>query len=326
MNRWCPLPVLILICLFALPSRSPAPLIYRPGEGWTYESPGKEGKWQRSRAKDQLEVADQALEQKNFSVARRAAQRVVKQWPLSDYAPRAQYLVGRCYEASHYDEKAFKEYQKVLEKYPKIENYQEILQRQYDIATRFLAGQRFRLWGYIPLFRSMDRTADMYEKVIKDGPYSEVAPKAQLNIGTAHEKKSDYPLAVKAYERAADRYNDKKEVAADALFKAGLAYQKQAQTADYDQSVASQAIATLSDFATLYPDDPRVPEAHRVIATLKAEQASGSFKVAQFYEKNRRWNGALIYYNEVLLKDPESKLAAEARQRIDVLKNRVAKK
>src|ERR1043166_7689654 len=167
MNRWCPLPVLILICLFALPSRSPAPLIYRPGEGWTYESPGKgskkasprathpprgapapliyrpgegwtyespgkEGKWQRSRAKDQLEVADQALEQKNFSVARRAAQRVVKQWPLSDYAPRAQYLVGRCYEASHYDEKAFKEYQKVLEKYPKIENYQEILQRQYD--------------------------------------------------------------------------------------------------------------------------------------------------------------------------------------------------
>lgn len=327
MSRWSIRILLFLFCLLAFPYPSPAPLIYRPGEGWTYEPVGQQGKWLRNRATNQLEVAQQAFDKKDYSVALKAAQRVVKQWPLSDSAPKAQYLIGRTHEEKHFDEKAFKEYQVVLEKYPKIENYDEILKRQYDIATRFLGGQRFRiLFGYIPFFKSMDKTADMYEKIIKNGPYSEIAPKSQLNVGAAREKMSDYPMAVKAYERAADRYNDRKDVAADALYKAGLAYNRQARTADYDQSIAGQAMATLTDFITLYPDDPRVPSAQRVIASLKTEQALGSFSVAKFYERNKRWDGALIYYNEVLLKDPESKLAAEARQRIDVLKNRAARK
>jgi tetratricopeptide (TPR) repeat protein len=51
---------------------------------------------------------------------------VVLVWPLSDYAPQAQYLVARCYEATGKAEKAFKAYQKLLEKQPKIANFDEI--------------------------------------------------------------------------------------------------------------------------------------------------------------------------------------------------------
>jgi outer membrane protein assembly factor BamD (BamD/ComL family) len=306
----------------AFPQRSPAPLIYRPGEGWTYEPVGGEGKWQRTRAKDQLEVAQAAFDKKDYGLAQKAARRVVKQWPQSDYAPQAQYLIGRCYEARKMDEKAFKAYQSVLEKYPKIANYDEILKRQYEICNRYLGGQWFKLWGYIPFFPSMERTADMYEKVVKNGPYSAVAPQAQLNIGAAREKQSDFPLAVKAYERAADRYHDQKRIAADALFRAGLAYNKQSKTAEYDQDTAARAIAMFTDFMTLYPDDPRVPEARRIIASLRTEQARGSYQIARFYEGNKRWNGALIYYNEVLLQDPNSQYASVARERIATLKKR----
>ena len=42
----------LLAVLVLVPLRSPAPLIYVPGEGWYYESYGESGKWQRSRAKD----------------------------------------------------------------------------------------------------------------------------------------------------------------------------------------------------------------------------------------------------------------------------------
>ncbi|HWH70391.1 MAG TPA: hypothetical protein VNT26_13475, partial [Candidatus Sulfotelmatobacter sp.] len=90
--------LLILVCLLAFPFRSPAPLIYTPGEGWTYEPVGGEGKWQRPRAKDQLEVAQTAFDKHDYSLALKAARRVVRVWPLSDYAPQAQQLVGRCYE------------------------------------------------------------------------------------------------------------------------------------------------------------------------------------------------------------------------------------
>ena len=179
MKRWPLLPVLVGFCLLALPFL-PRPLIFRPGEGWSYEPVGGEGKWRRDRAQDQLEVAQAAFDQGNYRVATKAARRVVREWPMSDYAPAAQYLVGRSYESRKQDEKAFKEYQKLLEKYPKAANYDEALQRQYAIALRYLGGQRFKLWGYVPFLRSMDKTAGMFEKIVRSGPFS--TGHAQLRV------------------------------------------------------------------------------------------------------------------------------------------------
>lgn len=311
--------------LLAFPQRSPAPLIYTAGEGWRYEQVGATGSWMKTRAKDQLDVAQASFDQKDFGTAMKAARRTVTQWPFSDYAPQAQYLLARCYEAKGQDEKAFKAYQKLIERYPKIDNYDDIITSQFRIANRYLAGQWFKVWNYIPAFPSMDKTIKMYEQVIKNGPYSEVAPVAQMNIGTAHENRriKDYPGAAKAYERAADRYSEQK-VGVDALYKVGQAYTKQAKTAEYDQSIAAQAIATFTDFATLHPEDARVPEALKHIDELKTEQARGSFEIARYYDKHGRWRGALIYYNEVLLKDPNSPFAEAARLRIDTLKKREA--
>lgn len=323
MNRRFGWAVLIAVTVMLLPFRSPAPLVYTPGEGWTYEPVGGEGKWQRARAKDQLEVAQTAFEEQKYALALKAARRVVRVWPLSDYAPDAQYLVGRCHEARNQDEKAFAQYQKILERYPRSENAEEVLRRQYEIAGRFLNGQWFKLVGYIPFYPSMDKTAGMFEKIVKSGPYSDVAPDAQLRIGTAREKQKRYPDAVRAYERAADRYHDRPVIAAEAVYRAGIAYQKQAATAEYDQSMAGKAIATFTEFITLYPDDARVPEAQRIIASLKREQARGSFAIARFYEKGHRWKGALMYYNETLQLDPNSPYAAEALERIDSISRRL---
>lgn len=315
---------LILICLLALPCTSPAPLIYTPGEGWTYEPVGGTGKWIQTRAKDQLEVSQAAFDKGAYDLALKSARRTVRVWPLSDYAPQAQYLVGRSYEGKGNLEKAFKEYQKLLEKHPKFPQYQEVVERQYEIANRFLAGRRFRLWGFLPLFKSMDKTSDMYAKVVRNGPFTPTAPQAQMKIGAAREKQKNYPLAVRAYEVAADRYHDQPDVASLALYKAGLAYQKQAKRAEYDQSAAGSAINTFNDFITLYPDDARVSESQKIIDSLRTEQARGNFQTAQFYEKRKKWGGALVYYNEVLLLDPNSNYAAEARKKIDDLKTRMA--
>ncbi len=327
MKRWSLNFWLAAVFVLAFPYRSPAPLIYTPGEGWTYETAGGEGAWRKLRAKDQLEVAQTAFDKKDIGLAKKASQRVIKTWPLSDYAPQGAYILARCYEANHQDELAFKEYQKLLEKYPKAANYQDVLQRQFAICNRFLAGERFKLWGYIPTFPSMDKTVDMYDKLVKNGPYSDVAAQAQMNIGAAREKqtrflndKEPYILAAKAYEEAADRYHDRPQVASDALYKAGLAYRKPAQTAEYDQSTAGQAISTFEEFMTLFPDDSRVNEGEKIIGSLKTEQARGNFEIAKFYEHKHQYKGALIYYNEVLIQDPKSTYAATALQRITALK------
>lgn len=297
--------------------------MYVPGEGWHYESYGSMSKWQRTRAKDQLQVAEDAFTAKDYSTTLHAANRVLRVWPLSDYAPRAQYLVGRCLEVKGKDEAAFKAYQNIIDKYPKSTQYNEVLWRQYAIAGRFLNGQWFKLWNLIPLYPSMDETAKLYDKIVANGPYSEVAPHAQLNIGAAREKQSSYSDAVKAYNTAADRYNGQPLIAADAMYRVGVAWQKQADTAEYDQNAAAQAIAAYTDFTVVYPDDKRVAAAQDAMVKLKAEQVRGSFEIAKFYEHGHKWAGAIIYYNNVLQLDANSPLAAKARKRIEVLKPRL---
>ena len=318
---------LILVLLVALPFRAPAPLIYKPGEGWTYEIPGKKGDWRKLRAKDQLEVAQQAYDQKKYRLALKAAKRVITVFPISDFPPKAEYLLGRIYEARKMDEKAFDSYQTLLEKYAKYitaDQTKDVQHRQYVIALRFLHGEWRKLWGRIPFFPSMDLTSDMFAKIVRYGPYGELGPPSQMNIGAAREKEKDYPLAVKAYELAADRYSEQPSVAVEALYKAALAYNKQAHRAEYDQSVAGQAISAFTDFMALFPNDPRVADAQRIIGQLKAVEAQGNFKVAKYYEKNKQWLGALVYYNEVLIKNPSSPLAGQARQRIEVLVKRTS--
>jgi outer membrane protein assembly factor BamD (BamD/ComL family) len=315
--------ILLCVVVVLLPSRSPAPLVFVPGEGWYYESYGDTAKWQRTRAKDQLEVAEQAFTNQNYTVTLHAAHRILKVWPLSDYAPRAAYLVGRCLESKHKDQAAFNAYQDIIEKYPKSGQFNEVLWRQYEIANRFLGGEWFKLWNLIPLYPSMDETAKLYAKIVNSGPYSDVAPRAQLRIGAAREKQHDYGEAVKAYETAADRYHDQPTIAADAMYRAGLAWEKQADTAEYDQGAAAQAIAAYTDFMTFYPDDKRVAQTQSSIAKLKAEQVRGNFEIAKFYEHAHKLAGAVVYYNAVLQLDANSPLAAQARQRIEVLKPRL---
>jgi outer membrane protein assembly factor BamD len=311
------------VCVVLFPFRAPAPLFYVPGEGWYYESFGQNGKWQRTRAKEQMDVAEEAFNKTDYATTLHAAHRVLRVWPLSDYAPDAEYFIGRCLEAKGRDEAAFKAYQNIIEKYPRSSRYEDVLWRQYEIANRFLGGEWFRIWGYIPLYPSMDQTAEMFGKIVNNGPYSDVAPHAQLRIGAAREKQKNYPDAVKAYETAADRYHDQPTIAADALFREGISYARQAATAEYDQNTAAQAIASFTDFVTLCPNDQRVPRAQKAMAVLKAEQVRGNFQIARFYEKSKKWNGALVYYNEVLQMDPNSPYAAPARQRIESLKPRI---
>ena len=323
MNRRIAFWMLLAALVLAMPLRAPAPLIYVPGEGWYYEASGDNLKWQRTRAKDQLEVAEDAFAKKDFKTTLHASHRVLRIWPLSDYAPQAEYLVARCLEAAGKDEAAFNAYQNIIQKYPRSGQYNEVLWRQYEIGNRFLAGEWFRLWNLIPIYPSMSETAKLYDKIVKSGPYSEVAPHAQLRIGAAYEKAKDYEAAVQAYELAADRYHNQPDIAADAMYRAGLSWEKQAASAEYDQGAADQAIAAYTDFMTFYPDDKRVAGVQSSIVKLKAERVQGSFTVAQFYEKGKKWAGAVVYYNQVLQLDPNSPLAAQARQRIEVLKPRL---
>ncbi|MEE2947275.1 MAG: outer membrane protein assembly factor BamD [Verrucomicrobiota bacterium] len=320
---------------FFWPNRIPAPIIYRPGEGWSYERIGGGGSWRRTNAKDQLALAKEAFGAKDWKTAFKAARRTVADWPLSDHAPEAQLLLAQSYEKLGDDAKAFSEYQNLLRFYPQQVNFEEVQARQFDIATRFLSGQRYKLWGRIPLYRSMRKTTAMFQNIVNTGPFSAVAPKAQMNIGQAWVKKArgfqisenerhkNYGHAVEAFNKVADKYHDRPQIAAEGLFAAAAAYEQQSLDAEYDQGLTRKAIDSYSDYIALYPDEEQVPAARERIKVMKVEQARGSLKIARYYEKKGKFAAANVYYNEVKDLAPGTEYAEVALQKIAELQPRL---
>ena len=306
------LSLLFVLCL-AWPQVSPAPLIYRPGQGWETSGEGEvEG-----TSKAQLAKAQKLEKEKNFEQAAVAYRMLVKTWPLSPNAAEAQYRYACCLLEVGEPIKAFKELQKTIESYPDTPYFNEILQKQYEIGNMFLSGERLRVWS-IPTFPSMDKTVEIYETVIKNGPYSEIAPLAQMKIGFAREKQKNYKAAVEAYENLIRKYPNS-DLVDDAQFQIGFSYMSAARAADYDQTATRRAITAYQDYLTRYPKSEKVEQAQANIDKLRAEQARGLFNIARWYDWKDESTSALIYYNEVIQKYPESDLAKRAKERVEQL-------
>ena len=225
--------------------------------------------------------------------------------------------LAECYAAIGYHYKAFQTYQEMLKKHPSTPHFDQVLQSEFEIANLFLGGERQKAWG-VRWFPSLERAEEVYEAVVKNGPYSPVAIEAQFRIGLVYEKERDYLSAVHAYEKLMERY-PKHPLAEAAQFQIGWEYKKESARAEYDQNAANQAIAAFTDFIYRFPQSDRVGVAEKYRTELKLEQARGLFHIGEFYEKNHYYKSALIYYNDVIEQNPESGWASQAKVKVGAL-------
>ena len=309
--------VAVVFCA-VLPMECPAPLIWRKGEGWTYE---RGGVAPANNPKDQLELGKQLQEKKDYDHALSAYRRLVKKWPTSYAAEEAQLHVAECLSALGYHYKAYKALQTLIEKYPNSPHYDTALQRQFDIGNLFLEGEKLKTWRF-RIFSGLDKAPEIYSQVVKNGPYSKVGPDAQLRIGIAYEKMKDYLSAVHAYEKFLERYPGYPQ-AQIAQYRIGYAYKQEARRAEYDQDMANQAIAAFTDYLVRYSAGDFAAQAQESLVNLKQEQSRGLFQIAGFYEKRKNYKAALIYFNDVIEQNPRSNWATNAQQKVTMLTERV---
>jgi outer membrane protein assembly factor BamD len=308
--------LLCVVCVAAffgvvLVPECPAPLIWRKGEGWSYE---KGGVTTGRDPAEQLALARKLQEAKSYDDAASAYRRLIRRWPTSSAAADAQLGLAECLNALGYHYKAYLEYQKVLETHPGTAHFDTVLQREIEIGNLFLAGEKHKVWR-LKIYPATDKAIEIFENVVKNGPYTKVAPQAQFRVGLGQEKMKDYLAAVRAYEKLIERYpND--PLAEAAQFQIGSAYSLEAQRAEYDQNAANQAIQAFSDFLVSYPKSEKVALAQEQLTSLKKEQARGLFQIGQFYEKQKQYKAAIVYYNEVIEQNPRSDWGTAARDKV----------
>jgi len=292
-----------------------ASLVWRPGEGWSDESGGDVS---ASSSRDQLEMAHKLEAQGQRDDALKAYKSLLRRWPLSFFAPEAQFRIGKIMEDEADFYNAFQAFQKMVQKYPSSTYFEEALGEQYRIANLYLAGEPQRIWK-IPVGPSMEKTVEMYNRIIKNAPYGIYSADCQFKIGLANEKQRKYTDAVDSYQKVLDNYPGS-PVASNAQYQIGYAWMRASTNGDYDQGAAKKAVDAFQDYLVRYPNSDKAAQAQENIQHLGQKQTQGAYNIAKFYETQHDQRAAFIYYNEVVREDPNSPQAQQAKKRIQELR------
>ena len=306
---------LALLAAVAWPEIGRGAVVYRSNEGWSVE--GEYTKIENSAA-EQMRKAESLEASGNRGGAYNAYRALVKSFPQSALAPKAQRKVAMLLEGHGEVDKAFDAYSIYLTKYPRGDDFDAVVDAQFKIAKMFLEGQKRRIFG-VPFAPSMLRAQEMFEGILKRAPFSKIAPLAQFNLGQALEKQGKYGEAIQAYQTVVTKYPHD-AVADDAQYQIGYVLLREAREGSYDAASQAKAREAFEDFISRYPESEKVPQAHENLKSLQGGASKGTLDIAKFYEKTKKYKAAVIYYNEVLKAQPDSPESAIAKARIDYLK------
>jgi outer membrane protein assembly factor BamD len=94
----------------------------------------------------------------------------------------------------------------------------------------------------------------------------------------------------------------------------------------YDQGSAQEAKEKFEEFVKEHPDAVLSLDAEKNIAQIREKEAEASYNIAVFYEKQKAFDSARIYYNNIVNNYAQSPWAALAAAKLQMMEQKNAKK
>jgi len=302
-----------------LPVPGAASVIFQPGKKAKYVAPGEEEI--SGNAAELFQTGQTAEKEGNTKRAIRAYKSLVKRYPKDALAAGALYRAAELQEQLHLYIAAAGSFSQLVEKYPGSPHFDEAIEAQFRIGEVYLGGKKLRILG-IPYASSLDRAVTIFANVVRTAPYGKYTARAQFDIGLAREKQGANDAALQAYQAVVDKFPNE-PIAVDAQYQIGYIWFTAARTGTKDIAAVSNARTAFQDFLFHYPNSEKAAQARANLELLEHKETTSSYQVAKFYDKQKYYRAAVIYYNEVIRQQPGSVESEQAKKRIDQLRAKV---
>lgn len=305
-----------LVIWLASPDRVAGSVIFKPGEKARYQAPGDEQI--SGNAQELFSKAQEAERNGNISRAIKVYSVLVRRHPQDTLAPGSLYRMAQLQEQSRKYLKAAQSYSVLAEKFPKSDHFDESIEALFRIGEMYLAGRKLKIFG-IPFKASMEEAASVFAAVIRAAPYGKYTARAYFDTGRAREKQGANEAALAAYQAVVEKFpND--PLASDAQYQIGYIWSKATRSGTYDPNAATKAKTGFQDFLYRYPNSEKSAQARDNLKMLESKQTTTAFEIAVFYDKQKRYRAAAIYYNDVIRQQPGSREGERAKKRISQLR------
>src|SRR6059058_3054903 len=294
-----------------------ASVVFQPGKKAKFVAPGEEQV--SETALELYNTAQSAEKEGNLKRAIHAYVDIVRHHPKDALAPSALYRGAQLQEQQHNYFTAADSYRLLVERYPGTPHFEEAIEAQFRIGEMYLASKKKKILGISFGKNSLDRAVTIFANIVRTAPYGKYTARAQFNIGLAREKQGANDAALQAYQAVVDKFPNE-PVAVDAQYQIGYIWFTAAQTGTKDAAAATNAKTAFQDFLFHYPKSEKAAQARADLDILEHKQTANSYTVAKFYDKQKYYRAAVIYYNEVIRQQPGSEESNQAKKRIDQLR------
>ncbi|MDD2679564.1 MAG: outer membrane protein assembly factor BamD [Candidatus Omnitrophica bacterium] len=309
--------IILSLCIIFTLAATPA----YPFWIWTPKS----GKWvnpkhvPKDTPKAQFDFAMGFYDEKKYPDAIREFKKLLKAYPKSFEASEAQYYLGLIEEKLDNLYEAYLAYQKTIDKYPFSERIKEIIEKEYNIAEKFIAGYKRKALGVtLPV---ENPAIEILAKVVENSTYGPLAPKAEYKLGLLLKGLERYYEAEDAFNKVISNYPDS-EWAEPAKFQIASCRAAVSRGPDYDQGAMQDAKQKFEEFVKEHPDAVLSKEAEDNIGKLREKEAAASYNIAVFYEKQKAYPAARIYYENVIANYSDSPWAVKALERLRAMEKK----
>ncbi|MEP6937773.1 MAG: outer membrane protein assembly factor BamD [Chthoniobacterales bacterium] len=298
---------------------SSASVVFRPGEKMKIQVPGEEEV--NGNAQQLYAIADEAEKNGNPGRAMKALRKLVRAYPRDTLAAGAAFRVAELEEKTGGLIKAAADYRYVVQTYPQSPHFNEAIEGQFRIGETYLNGKKRKILG-LRIGNALEVAVEIFAAVVRTAPYGRYTARAQFDIGLAREKQGQNDAAVAAYQAVVDKFpND--PIAADAQYQIGYLWFSAARAGTADPNAVANAKTGFEDFLFRYPKNEKSAQAHENLNRLEHKETSGSYNIARFYDKQKNYRAAAIYYNDVIRQQPGSPEGDRAKRRVDELRAKV---
>lgn len=312
----------LLVAAAAAPQLARSAIIIGPNAKTKIEAPGQEE--MSGSAQELFQQGEAAEAAGDTRTAIKAYRSLVKKHPKDALAPGAAWRFAVLQEKRGELVKAAGAYRVVVDNYPKSPHFEEAIEAQFRIGEIFLQGKKLKVLG-IPFRNTLDHAVEVFAAIVRSAPYGKYTARAQFDIGRATEKMGNADAAVAAYQAVIERYPNE-PVAADAQYQIGYIWLKEARSGTKDAKAAERAKVGFQDFLFRYPKSEKAAQARENLRLLDQKQTSDAFSIAKFYDKQKNYRAAVIYYNDVIRQQPGSPAGDRAKQRVAEIRAKVGDK
>lgn len=273
----------------------------------------------RETAAEQYKMAEELESLGEYKDAAKAFDALVREWPASPEAPRAQlrYATLLASKLDEYED-AFDQLQYLLDFYPKDCPYLEIVEKEYQLVNLMVKTRKSFL-GFSFLSNRLIR--QHYEAIVRRAPGASYVPEAMLRIADLREQDSHYEEAVKVYSSLASKFPESPEARLAAYLEA-RARMWLCRRLAYNIPRCKDTVGYLKMTQKRLPDLDQIDELKAWDEELTAYLAEDAFKRAKFYDVRQRTRHAAIAAWEQYLRDyPRSSHEQDVRARIAELQD-----